>query len=47
MGPWDERFSKCYSIVWLRELVLGLLEILTASEHRLTIATVVDMGNPG
>ena len=32
-----------------RELdgALGLLEALTTSEHRLTIATVVDMGNLG
>ena len=27
--------------------VFGLLEALTASENRLIIATVVDMGNPG
>ncbi len=47
MGLWDERFSRCYSIVWLRELVLGLLAALTTSEHRLIIAPVVDMGNPG
>ena len=47
MGLWDERFSRCYSMVWLRELVLRLLEALTTSEHRLTIATVVDMGDLG
>jgi hypothetical protein len=47
MGIWDERSSRCYGIVWLRELVLGLLETLTTSEHRLSIATVVDMGNSG
>lgn len=28
---------------WLRELFLGLLEVLTASEHGFSIATVVDM----
>jgi len=47
MELWDERSSRCYSIVWLRELVLGLLEALTTSEHQLIIATLVDMGNPG
>ena len=47
MGHWDEMFSRCYSIVWLRELVLGLLEVLTTSEHGRTIPTLVDMGNSG
>jgi len=47
MGPRDERFSRRYSIVWLRELALGLLEILTASRQGCTIPTLVDMGNPG
>jgi hypothetical protein len=32
---------------WLQGLVLGLLEALTASEQGSSIATVVDMGNPG
>ncbi len=44
MGLWDERFSRCYGIVWLRELVLGLLEVLTTSKHGYTIPTLVDMG---
>jgi len=47
MGLWDERFSRCYSIVWLWELVLGLLEVLTTSKHGCTIPTLVDMGNSG
>ena len=47
MGLWDERFSRCYSIVWLRELVLGLLKALTASKQGCTMPTLVDMGNPG
>jgi len=46
MGLWDERLSRYYSIVWLRELVLRLLEALTAGVHRLIIATLVDVGNP-
>jgi len=31
IGFWDERFKRYYSMFWLRELVLGLLEELTAS----------------
>ena len=46
MGLWDERFSRCYSIVWLRELVLGLLETLTINERWLSIDTAFDMVNP-
>ena len=47
MGLWDERFSRCYSIVWPRELVLGLLEALTASKHGCTIPTLFYVGNCG
>jgi hypothetical protein len=47
MGLRDERFSRCYSIGLAAGPVLGLLEPLTASEHRFNIATLVDMGNPG
>ncbi len=41
----DGRFSRCYSIVWLRELVLGLLEALTISKHECSIVTLVDVGH--
>jgi hypothetical protein len=44
---WDESCWGCYSIVWLRELVLGLLEALTTSKLGCTIPTLVDMGNSG
>ena len=47
MGLWDERFSRRYSIVWLREPVLGLSDVLTTSKHGCIIPTLVDMGNPG
>ncbi len=47
MGLRDERFSRCYSIVWLRELIWGVLEALTNSKQGRTIPTLVDMGNPG
>jgi len=30
-----------------RELVLGLLEVLTTSKHECIMPTLVDMGNPG
>ncbi len=36
MGIWDERFSRCYSIAWLRELVLSLLEARVASIETVT-----------
>ena len=32
---------------WLRELVLGLLESLTASKQGFSMLTLVDMSNPG
>ena len=43
---WDESCWECYSIVWLRELVLGVSEALTTSEHGFSIFTLVDIGNP-
>lgn len=46
-GVRDGRFSRRYSIVWLRELVLGLSDVLTTSKHGCTIPTLVDMGNSG
>ena len=42
MGLWDERFSRCYSI----GLVLDLLEVLTPREQGANIVTVIDMGIP-
>jgi len=47
MGLWDERFSRCYSIVWLRELVSGVSEEFTTSKQGCTIPALVDMGNSG
>jgi len=47
MGLWDERFSGCYSIFWVRELVLGLLEALTTSKQECTIPTLFYVGNCG
>ncbi len=47
MGLWDERFSRCYSIVWLRELVLGLSEPWTISKQGCTILPLIDRGNSG
>ncbi len=43
------RITSDAGLLACRELdrALGLLEALTTSEHRLTIATVVDMGTPG
>jgi len=46
-GGHDGRFWGCYSIVSLRELVLGLLQALTTSKHGCTIPTLVDMGYSG
>jgi len=47
MGLWGERFSRCCNIIWLRELVLGLLDTLTINEYYLSIATAFDMENHG
>jgi len=40
-------FSRFYSIVFLRELFLGLLEVLTVSNHGFSILTLVLMVDPG
>jgi len=47
MGLRDEGFSRCYSIVWLRELVLGLSEPWTTSKQECTILPLFDAGNCG
>ena len=46
-GVRDGRFHRCYSIVWLRELALGLLEALTTSKQEYTIPQIVEIGNYG
>ncbi len=39
-------FSRCSSIGWMLELVLGLWETLTDSKQELNMTTVVEEGNP-
>jgi hypothetical protein len=46
-GSGTEVFRDASAENWLQGLVLGLLEALTANEHKFNIATVVDMGNLG